>query len=516
MTKKEFLNELKNKLNLDSKEKEEIIKEYDALIEEKKKNHLSEKKAVATFGNVDELVKELEKTRKKHNDVISKLSKNIIDTMEKIYIVFQNKTPLELFKMALEILFIFFIIGLCHIPLTLLEKLGKVIFYFLSKPLNKIFYFIWQIALETTYLVLSIISFIRIFKSRYLNTKNINNSQVAIPSNLVNILVVFFKFLAIIILFIISAYLIIMAIILALCIYLLINKVTYFGFYIAMFSLFILGTLFFRLLYNFVIDHPQKNNKTLGILIATFILLGLGCFLATTEVAQTTFLNEAPLNVNMETLKEEIPFTNNLTLVGNISNFIVDDNMKNIEISYNYFPTGIKLKTNFIKKDNEVYLNWQFNKFKISKDLIDQILNDLQAKKIYNYYLEPQINVKSSAKIINLLKKNRQNYYHNIKEYSKCNFIRTYKIIDIINNNDQTFLTITSPLDDDVITVKIKKELIEDITINNYYEFTFSTYQSYIDTDIDEIFNDADVIKITKTDKKIAEQTQDASCSVFY
>ena len=146
------------------------------------------------------------------------------------------------------------------------------------------------------------------------------------------------------------------------------------------------------------------------------------------------------------------------------------------------------------------------------------MLLDLKEKKIYNYYLEPQIIVRSNEENINDIKKNRQKYYQNNKEYLTCEFVRTYKVLDIIKGSKEeySYITLSSFLDDEIYTAKIKNNLINNLVIDSYYEFTFQTYQSYIDTDIDDVFKDSNVIKVTKTDKLPSEQINDNSCRVFF
>ena len=78
------------------------------------------------------------------------------------------------------------------------------------------------------------------------------------------------------------------------------------------------------------------------------------------------------------------------------------------------------------------------------------------------------------------------------------------------------YLTLQSFLSDDVQTVKVKKELLNDVTIGASYEFTFKTYQAYIDTSIENLFLENEVVKITKTDKEGMNQIEEDSCSNFY
>ncbi len=534
MTKKQFLKKLQDKLHvLDKEEVEKIINEYSELIEEKKTLGMNEKEAVKIFGDVDELANSIIKDyikNHKESDIISNFSKKIMNYGERFFAILSKKDTSELIRIVVEIVIMLFLISLCHIPVSILEELGKSVFYILSSPLNHIFYVVWKVILELAYLVVALLAFGKFVGLRYLNEeivvekveKKEKVSKLKKENNIgliiVKISVTFLKFLAILILFGISVYLMGMGLILGICIYLLLHGVTYFGFYLVMISLFVLGLLFFQLLYDFVLDYKFKGGKILASLVVCFALLGCGCILATDEVANTAFVNQNPPNIEMETLSEEIPFISNIVLVGNINDYIVDNSKDNIEVMFNYYPIGTKMSTKVTKENNKIYLNYKYDEFKISKELINQMLLDLKEKKIYNYYLEPQIIVKSNEENINDIKKNRQKYYQNNKEYLTCEFVRTYKVLDIIKGSKEeySYITLSSFLDDEIYTAKIKNNLINNLVIDSYYEFTFQTYQSYIDTDIDDVFKDSNVIKVTKTDKLPSEQINDNSCRVFF
>ena len=534
MTKKQFLKQLKEKLqDIENDELEEILNQYSSLIDEKIAMGKSEKEAVKIFGEVDEIaetiIKDYNRKNYKDKDIISNYSKKLMDYGERFFSFLSKKDTSELIKILIEVIVVIFLIGLCHIPISILEGLGKSVFYILSAPLNKIFYIIWKVVLELAYLALAILAFGKFIGMRYLNVeeaKDVKKYKVHVevkkvnkePYSLIKIGVVFLKFLAILILFGLSIYLMGMGLVLGICFYLLIKGVTYFGLYLVMLSLFLLGTLFFEILFDFVLDHKFRGGKILASLISCFILLGFGCILAINEVANTSFVNQNPPNLAMETLTEEIPYTSNLILIGNIGDYIVDNSLSNIIVMYNYYPIGTKMSSKITKNKNEVYLNYRYDEIKISKELISQMLNDLKQKKIYNYYLEPQIVIKANEDTINVIKKNRQKYYQNSKEYLTCEFVRTYKVLDVIKSSkeDYSYVTLTSFSDDDVYTAKLKNNLVNNILVDNYYEFTFQTYQSYIDTDIDEVFKNANVIRVNKTDKLPGEQIDDNSCRVFY
>ena len=277
MTKKQFLKQLKEKLqDIENDELEEILNQYSSLIDEKIAMGKSEKEAVKIFGEVDEIaetiIKDYNRKNYKDKDIISNYSKKLMDYGERFFSFLSKKDTSELIKILIEVIVVIFLIGLCHIPISILEGLGKSVFYILSAPLNKIFYIIWKVVLELAYLALAILAFGKFIGMRYLNVeeaKDVKKYKVHVevkkvnkePYSLIKIGVVFLKFLAILILFGLSIYLMGMGLVLGICFYLLIKGVTYFGLYLVMLSLFLLGTLFFEILFDFVLDHKFRGGK---------------------------------------------------------------------------------------------------------------------------------------------------------------------------------------------------------------------------------------------------------------
>ena len=104
------------------------------------------------------------------------------------------------------------------------------------------------------------------------------------------------------------------------------------------------------------------------------------------------------------------------------------------------------------------------------------------------------------------------------EHYSACEFTRTYTVEMIKSslNENEKLVVLSQYLEDDLETIHLKNTFANDLEIGNQYEFTFKTYQTYIDTDISDIFALNEVISVKKTDKVGLEQRQDVSCTIFY
>lgn len=86
MLKSEFLDLLNQKLSLiNDKEKEDIILEYGTYIDDKIASGVSEEEAVAGFGDVDELAREILSAYKINTDSMDPLSSKADKTIDKVY-----------------------------------------------------------------------------------------------------------------------------------------------------------------------------------------------------------------------------------------------------------------------------------------------------------------------------------------------------------------------------------------------------------------------------------------------
>ncbi len=488
-----------------------------------------------SFGEVDELAQELLRYNKKANkqepsDPIGDFSKKIMNAINQMIKELSEKSGTEIMRFILEICFLLFLILLARIPVSILIYLGRSVFDILSSPLNRIFFVIWRFILEFAYVILSIVFFIRIFDSRYLKKKN----QVKVTKeesifsehpkieeiceSFIRIGVFFLKFMAILLLFGVSIYLIGMTIIIGIIFYLISQGVTYFGIYMVMGALFLLGCIFFSILYHFVIDKKTSNFGLIASIVISILLLGGGCAIATFEVSDTEFINGVPNDLKIEVLTEELSMTKDTVFIGNIAHYNVDNSLSTVKVEYEYYPIGTTMSTNVKKVGNYVYLKWNLQKIHINMELLKHMIKDLKEKKVYNYYIEPTIQITANEDNIARIRKNRQKYYQNETNYNSCNFVRTYTVEMIRESYDQKdiIVVLSEYLEDDLATVHLKKEWANNLELGKAYEFTFQTFQQYIDTDIEDIFEENEVINIKQTDKIGIEQRQDYSCTLFY
>ena len=95
-----------------------------------------------------------------------------------------------------------------------------------------------------------------------------------------------------------------------------------------------------------------------------------------------------------------------------------------------------------------------------------------------------------------------------------CSFIRTYLVLDISDSNDEqyVYLTLRAFQDEEVVTVKVEKNLTNEIVEDYYYEFQFAYLGKEDKEDIQSIFENNRLLTIVATDKQGLEQINESIC----
>ncbi len=461
MNKEEFLSQLRKKLSiLEESEIEDILSEYEGYIEEKINKGSTEEEAVASMGNVDELAKELlsaykikspgEKTKDTFNTIVD----GCITTFERIVDVFAHKSFQEILRFILELVFIFVIIAICKLPFEIIESMGRSAFYALGGGAFRVLAHIWEFILEFVYLIFAVLFFIKIFESRYLedfNSRKVSNKETkkeevviekkekdkkerekktervrkereentrnfSVVDSLVDLCLLFFRMIAFFILIGVIFYVVGMSITIGLAFYFIIKGVFYFGVYLILFALFLLGILAFISLYNFVFKHKTKGSVLLILSLISFLLLGVGVGVCAIEFAGTTIVYNDETNRNA---KETFtyPMKDNLVL-GSTSlkeNIVFDESLDNeIQFEYLYDDTYYKIeaKPHIEKNDGfEVFYYWyDIKHFVYDKKYLDDFLKHLREKTIRISGENVSVTLKMSKATYDKLMANEEKY----------------------------------------------------------------------------------------------------------
>ena len=194
MNKKAFINELGRRLYvLDASERKDILNEYSDTIDEKVKHGKTEEEAIADFGNIDELVKEIlsaykinpnfdqheesdfKKTTKELGNSFerfikegaAKLSDFTRDVVEEVKNHNENITIELVFEILLKGLVMLIIFAVLAFPFAVFRELGLHIFDFLIFPLNHLLGVVWYIIVAILYFLTCALVAIAMFKDYF-------------------------------------------------------------------------------------------------------------------------------------------------------------------------------------------------------------------------------------------------------------------------------------------------------------------------------------------------------------
>ena len=550
MNKEEFLTKLRKKLDvLEDKEIEDIISEYEGYIEEKKSRGLTEEEAVKELGDLNEISSDLlgaYKVKQKGSNYLNKFIDKVSQIFDKVLNELSTKSGKDILKFVVEICLIILLICIFKIPFIFIKDLGWNIFSTLSYPISNTFYSIWSFIIELSYFILAIILFIKIIQKRYFegisekivadleeqdvkkNKKKIKKETIeasqtkeirevtpkkhSIIDMVINICILFLKVIVTMCLFGVICYLIGMAFLIVIGIYLLIKGITYFGIFILFIALFLGGVLLLQLGTYFIFNKKVKGGHILAELITIILLTGIGLSISTIEIANTEIIYNSPYEKTKTTTKE-LSISEDLALYGNY-NIIIDNTLTDtIKIEYTYPDiNNVEVDIDLSYYDNGYYLDYNIRNLSWNKNFFDEFIENLKDKKIYINPFEIEKNVYMSLNTQELLFKNKEiNSNDNDIIYE---FTRTYNILKVEESNDYAYLylVVRQYQFEEIATVKILRSMADTIEEGKNYEFTFRyNYPStQIENDtIEELFLKCQLVSINATDKAGLEQTEE-------
>ena len=194
MSKDKFFKELEKRLEvLDANEREDIINEYKDTLNEKIKHGKSEEEAIADFGNIDELVKEIlstykintdymkdeDKFKKASSELGSSFNKFIKTSSEYVADMFRqinddlkesgHELSIELVtELVIKGLITLLILAVATIPFKIIMAIGTGILTSFFFPLSTILNIIWVFLIGILYLCVAGLIIISMFKE-YIN-----------------------------------------------------------------------------------------------------------------------------------------------------------------------------------------------------------------------------------------------------------------------------------------------------------------------------------------------------------
>lgn len=184
MNKKKFVKLLKSKLSiLEESEIADIIEEYSDIIEEKIKNGKTEEEAIADFGDIDELAKEILKAykvnpkfaEKEESDLgkdfesfvkkgankLTDFTKNVAEEIKKDG---HNISIEFIFEIIIKVIVLLIILAVLRLPFMFISYLGESILGAVFFPIDAILSFIWNFIVWILYIISCVLVGIAMFK----------------------------------------------------------------------------------------------------------------------------------------------------------------------------------------------------------------------------------------------------------------------------------------------------------------------------------------------------------------
>lgn len=446
MIKNKFLNQLEKRLEiLNEEERKDIIEEYRANIEDKINHGKTEEEAVADFGNIDDLVKEIMKAykinpnyqspeqkepSKKVKEVmedtdswIKSAAGQLSDATKKIVDDFkQNEQELTtqlIFEIIIKAIILLFGLALLKLPFMIIEEMGKSILEMAIYPLDSVLIALWGLLVGIIYFVFCVLIGIIVFKPYFTKKSDSSKKKVkkaeenkeelvtithnrkepsAITSLMMGILKVFVILCILIPLWGVNvAYFIGIGVL----IFFLIQGIDVVGLLFIVLALTILSTTITDLVTKIFFTHKKVNF--IPFLISPIILV-VGILLTTSTVLKFDYNPEPPF-VEYQLKEEEYHEAlngKNLTIgyYGDNPNIIIDSSVKpdHVKIHISYYDHFIEVNPNFEEDNDIIYLRMNTSRchnHENKKELYQLMIDDLKQYKWHNIeqIYQPQITI---------------------------------------------------------------------------------------------------------------------------
>ncbi len=462
MNKKEFIKVLEEKLSvLDEEELKDIINEYKDTIDEKVKHGQTEEEAVADFGSIDELTKEILKAykinpkygEKKDNvkevlndceSLIKKGARALANFSKSVYDYFKssdnNLTAELIFEILIKVIILLILLAILRLPFELINHLGRSILNVSFYPLDEILIFIWSVILFLLYFVCCILIAIAMFKQYFKNVeekpikKKVNNKKdlkevkkIEIKEennsikndNVTNAVgkvlkVIFQVFIVIVCLIPLRFSLLAILLVLILSIYYLFIGINTIGILISSIGLLILFSYTSSIFNNIAFNHKKVHFAPF---IVSLVFIAIGVLLTVDALLRINYIDEVPdgeFNYKTEVFELTI---NKLTEIDDYHNieYIIDDSIEDnkIKIEISHFEDMTKIdyyqseEFEYSEYTNYIGLySYDKNGYNNGWKIYNIIINNLKKNKFYRYdsLYDYSVKVYSNEKTQKLLK----------------------------------------------------------------------------------------------------------------
>lgn len=382
----------------------------------------------------------------------------LMDVINKSIEMFKSMTKKELMKCISEMLILFVILLIFNIPFHYINNLAQDIFRNFGAAYS-ITNSIWNFFTSIIYLVLVITVLLYVYKSRYLDKfdytrvekenedKLIEESEIKREEKtkkekhnfiLFDVLGSLFNFFVkfCLIIMLIPTVVILFALIFSfvLSFILLLKGVFYPGILVTLIGASILCGLVLEIIIRFLVNAEFKFKRLFWIFVGSLIVCSIGAGVTTFEIAETEYIDEAPVTEEIITKSVEYEYNENLIIDNYYSYYLkniiyeVDESLTDkVVFDLNYYDKYTNVSIENI--DNKVTIR-QYDASSVFRNSYNLLIDNLKDKIIYDYSLLSEVNVvvKSSSNNIEVLKKNYDKYVKEMEEKIELEKANSYYI----------------------------------------------------------------------------------------
>ena len=371
----------------------------------------------------------------------------IIDMINKSVEMFKNMNKKEIVKCITELFILAIILLLFKIPFSYIDSLARDIFVNFS---DKTFYTlnsIWLFLSNIIYLILFVTIFIYVYKIRFLDkynyeqsivkkdevkeTKELNAEKVVEETkpkerhsfilfdflgSLFNIFIKICLVFLVIPLIIAFVFLVICTTIALIAQFI---GLHYIGVFIALLGATVSVCIVMELFIRFLLSSNIPFKRMFLVFLIGLVSFGIGSGLSAYEFSKVDFIDDVPEYANLNSLTESYPMSNDLYILPNLYygdfEYVVDEEKTTeVELTVDYYSDYIKIETNI--ENNELIIH-SYSIWDNTLNLLDIVTNDLKEKKVYNYdhLSRANITITTSSANIEIIKNNIDAYYEQLE-----------------------------------------------------------------------------------------------------
>lgn len=370
-------------------------------------------------------------------NVEKKNTQNAIESffsfIKKTYNFLVNNSFNENIKCFVIMMFVFFALLFCKLPINLIEEKIKDFFTLIGNSHFIIISLFLTFIIEVFYIALFIIVFVYIFKIAFLDKKKdikttivqketkeeIKNEGIKKEKNnnysfidfLSKIVIFFIKFIIACFTLPFLITIILLCAFLFIILFLIVKGISFFGTFIVILSSIILNILLIGFLFDVLFSKKVPFKRMLIVLITALSLFEIGGAVTSLEASKIKYYNKVSDKYELKNYDYDVKMNDNLVIKTNSKKYyFINDNLNDIKIIVYTYPKFINVNT---KSDEKVfYINLkEFEELNV-KDIGDDVLENLKHNKIYSYafYSNSYIEIYANEKNIKKLKENEDKY----------------------------------------------------------------------------------------------------------